>query len=56
MIRPTWYEFPKDENTFGLERQFMLGDSLLVAPVLDSDNSVKWYLPKSARWYNYWTK
>ena len=32
IIRPMWYEFPQDENTFGLDQQFMFGESFLVAP------------------------
>ena len=34
MMRPLWYEFPQDEGTFGREGIHMVGNSLLVAPVL----------------------
>lgn len=34
IIRPLWYEFPTDTNTFGISTQFMWGDSILVAPKL----------------------
>jgi len=31
-MRPLWYEFPTDTNTFSVTRQFMWGDNILVAP------------------------
>ena len=34
MMRPLWYEFPLDEATYGREGISMVGNSLLVAPVL----------------------
>ena len=34
VMRPLWYEFPGDEATYGNEGQHMVGDALLVAPVL----------------------
>jgi alpha-glucosidase (family GH31 glycosyl hydrolase) len=33
-MRPLWYDFPLDENANMIETQFMLGDSVLVCPVL----------------------
>lgn len=35
MIRPMWYAEPEDSRTFKLFDQFMLGDDLIVAPVLE---------------------
>jgi alpha-glucosidase (family GH31 glycosyl hydrolase) len=32
IMRPLWYEFPTDTNTFSISRQFMWGDNMLVAP------------------------
>ena len=32
ILRPVWYEFPADENTFALTESFMLGPSVLVCP------------------------
>jgi len=46
MMRAMCLEFPEDPACDTLERQYMLGDSLLVAPVLSEDNSVQFYLPK----------
>ncbi|CAJ0941383.1 unnamed protein product [Ranitomeya imitator] len=33
--RPLWVEFPKYQDAFGVDKQYMLGNALLVAPVLD---------------------
>jgi len=33
LVRPLYYDFYKDEKTWNIEDQFMLGDSILVAPV-----------------------
>jgi alpha-glucosidase (family GH31 glycosyl hydrolase) len=33
-MRPLWYEFPGDEDTFSREGSHMVGEALLVAPVL----------------------
>jgi len=36
VARSVFYEFPKDRDTYDLsERQFMLGPSLMVVPVLE---------------------
>ena len=48
-------EFPHDENTINMYSQFMLGDRMLIAPVLYEglkDKTV--YLPEG-EWYNYFT-
>jgi alpha-D-xyloside xylohydrolase len=46
MLRAMMLEFPEDPASDTLDRQYMLGDSLLVAPVMTSDGSVSYYLPK----------
>ena len=33
-MRPLWYSFPEEEEVNKIETQFLLGDSLLVCPVL----------------------
>lgn len=52
MMRPMVLEFPEDETCVHLDRQYMLGDSLLVAPVFRKDGKVRYYLPEG-RW-TYW--
>ena len=49
MMRAMLLEFPHDPACATLERQYMLGSSLLVAPVFTEDGSVDYYLPEG-RW------
>ena len=49
MMRPMMMEFPEDPNCLYLDRQYMLGDSLLVAPIFNSDGVADFYLPEG-RW------
>lgn len=46
MMRPMVLEFPEDETCAVLDREYMLGDSLLVAPVFSADGCVSYYLPQ----------
>ena len=34
VLRPLFFEFPRDKNTFNISTQFMVGRALLVSPVL----------------------
>jgi alpha-D-xyloside xylohydrolase len=45
-LRAMMLEFPNDPASDTLDRQYMLGDALLVAPVMTEDGSVSYYLPK----------
>jgi alpha-D-xyloside xylohydrolase len=45
MMRPMVLEFPADPGVAYLERQYMLGPDLLVAPVMSKDGEVRFYLP-----------
>jgi len=49
MMRPMFMEFPDDPACDTLDRQYMLGDDLLVAPVFTKDGRVDYYLPHG-RW------
>jgi alpha-glucosidase len=54
-MRPLVLEFPTDENTYGLDDEFMFGSDLLVAPVLrEGARERAVYLP-AGTWYDYWT-
>jgi alpha-D-xyloside xylohydrolase len=46
VFRPMQLEFPDDRTVGYLDRQFMLGRDLLVAPVMDADGDVEFYLPE----------
>lgn len=54
MMRPMMLEFPDDPACDYLERQYMLGEALLVAPIFNEDGLVSYYLPEG-RWTNFFT-
>lgn len=49
ILRPMVLEFPGDRTCHAIDTQYMLGDSLLVAPVFAPDGEVEVYLPEG-RW------
>ena len=52
VMRPMLLEFPDDRTCRHLDRQYLLGPSLLVAPVFDDDGDVELYVP-AGRWVNF---
>ncbi|MYX73193.1 TIM-barrel domain-containing protein, partial [Streptomyces sp. SID3915] len=46
MMRPMLAEFPDDPATRTLDRQYMLGPDLLVAPVFTEEGEVEYYVPE----------
>lgn len=51
IIRPLFYEFPKDSICWGTEEQYMFGDRYLCAPILESECRRKTvYLPEGSSW------
>lgn len=55
VARPLMFEFPKDVKTYGIDRQFLWGRSLLVTPVLEPGvDHVVGYFPEGL-WYDYYT-
>lgn len=51
VMRAMFVEFPEDPGCDTLDRQYMLGPSLLVAPVFSPEGVVDYYLP-AGRWTN----
>ncbi|WMY74666.1 alpha-xylosidase [Buttiauxella selenatireducens] len=49
MMRSMMLEFPDDPGCDYLDRQYMLGDSVMVAPVFSEAGDVQFYLPEG-RW------
>jgi alpha-D-xyloside xylohydrolase len=45
MMRPMVVEFPDDPTAAYLDRQYMLGPDVLVAPVMSADGTVTFYVP-----------
>lgn len=53
-LRAMFLEFPDDPTAWSLDRQYMLGDALLVAPVFNEKGTVTLYLP-AGRWTAFFT-
>jgi alpha-D-xyloside xylohydrolase len=49
VMRAMMLEFPRDESCAYLDRQYMLGRDILVAPVFSAEGEVSYYLPEG-RW------
>jgi alpha-glucosidase len=55
VFRPLLLNYQNDSNTYNLDDQFMIGEDLLVAPILKPDITQRLvYLP-AGTWYDYWT-
>ncbi|MFC5702670.1 alpha-xylosidase [Cohnella faecalis] len=52
MMRAMVLEFEGDASCEQLDRQYMLGESLLVAPIFNDQGAAKYYLPEG-RWTNF---
>lgn len=54
VMRPMVMEFPYDRNLRTVDTQYMLGDSLLVSPILNPDSRGEYYLP-AGEWTDYFS-
>ena len=54
-MRPMIFAYPGMDSFHGVTSQFMFGDNLLVAPVLDEFERTKEVLLPPGTWYDYWT-
>jgi alpha-D-xyloside xylohydrolase len=54
VMRSMVMEFPEDPSTYALDREYMFGPNLLVAPVFTYSGEVQYYLPVGT-WTNYFT-
>ncbi|WP_448809094.1 alpha-xylosidase [Agromyces bauzanensis] len=55
VMRPMQLAFPDDPAVGHLDRQYLLGPDLLVAPVFSASGEVEYYLP-AGRWTNWFTR
>ncbi len=53
--RPLFWEFPDDPRAWEVDDEFLLGDDLLVAPVLTEADGRTVYLP-AGKWVDAWTE
>ena len=55
LFRPLMLNYQDDRDTYNLDDEFMVGNDLLVAPIVRADLTSRLvYLPKGL-WYDYWT-
>jgi alpha-glucosidase len=56
IMRPLMLEFPDDKTTYRIDTQFMIGENILISPVLEAGSKTRFmYLP-SGEWYDFWTR
>jgi alpha-glucosidase len=54
--QPLLYQFQDDPETYEIDDEYMVGERLLVAPVVDQGQTARRvYLPEGATWTDYWT-
>ncbi|BCS93134.1 MAG: alpha-glucosidase [Metallosphaera javensis (ex Sakai et al. 2022)] len=53
IIRPLFYEFQEDEDSYRVEDEYLVGRSLLYAPLMGREDTRDVYLP--GKWANFWT-
>ena len=54
-MRPLWMEYPTDFITFGIDTNYMFGDSIMVAATYPKLDRAKVYLPPEDDWYDFYT-
>ena len=56
MMRPVFYDFPTDPESWNVEDAYLFGPDLYVAPVMeDHVTEREVYLPAGTAWFNAWT-
>ncbi len=56
VIRPLFYHYQNDENTYNINDQFLFGENMMICPITRPGQSNRMvYLPKG-EWYDYWTE
>lgn len=56
VMRPLFYDFPEDKDSWEIDDQYMFGPDLLVAPVIEEEQYQRSvYLPAGSEWEDAWT-
>ncbi len=55
LMRPLWLANPEDNQALKCEDEYLFGDSLLVAPVLQAAASERKVYMAAGLWWDYWT-
>lgn len=53
-MRSLVLEFTEDPTVYYIDKQYMLGDSIMVAPIFNKESMAQYYLPQG-KWTNYLT-
>ena len=56
MMRALWVEFPEDENAGEIFDQYMFGDDLMVAPIVDEGKTERMVYVPEGEWKNIFTE
>lgn len=54
LLRPLMLDWQDDPTVASIDDQWLFGENLLVAPIVDETNQRKVYFP-AGRWYDWWT-
>lgn len=56
VMRPLFFDYSNDDETYKIDDQFLCGGELLIAPILkEKQTERKVYLPKGKKWINVWS-
>jgi alpha-glucosidase len=59
IMRPTWYDFPEDKNSYEQNFEYIFADKYLIAPIYKANSESKTreiYLPgRDLEWQDFWT-
>jgi alpha-glucosidase (family GH31 glycosyl hydrolase) len=56
MVRPLLYAYPRDQQSWGIEDEYLVGPEILVAPVMTENTTTREvYLPAGDDWVDYWS-
>ena len=56
-MRPLFFDFPEDKESWNVEDAYMFGPDLLVAPVMEAGATERRvYLPSGTKWTDAYTK
>jgi oligosaccharide 4-alpha-D-glucosyltransferase len=54
IVRPLFFDFPNENETYGISGEYMFGKNMLVAPVVEQgQKTMAVYLPKEI-WWGFW--
>ncbi len=55
MVRALVLDYQNDNTVYTIDDEYMFGESILIAPILNERNTRSIYLPEG-NWYDFWTQ